>query len=260
MVGLPKSRTDSQTGETTTSQRKSRRYEARKKIRITENLKTKATQQNRTVQRTKNICMQRYGIIADARYTVKQNVIRLATTTHPLDIPRQPNNLKVHNLCRDKGKISKDLLETLGLNLGFGIALPPKKDKIPIDFEKIRRDIRIKFIEFPDEYDNKAFNKKLYIKKKNDIPLAKAPRAIERAINNFETATKEAFRNSWKRPFIGNLEKKKIELLREIRKERKYIIVGADKNLGPCIIELDQYINKCLTVHLNSTTTYKELI
>jgi hypothetical protein len=203
--------------------------------------------------------MKRFGIVADARYTVRQNILRLATTIHPLNLPRRPKNLKVHNLCQEKEKISKELLETLGLNLGFGIALPPQKDKIPIDFERIRRDIRIKYIELPVENNNTTFNKKLHIKK-NNRHLERAPRGIEKAIDNFETATKEAFKNSWKRPFIGNLEKKKIELLRQIRKERKYIIVGADKNLGPCIIELDQYINKCLTIHLNATNTYKELI
>ena len=248
---------ESQNGNDNIVQRKSRRYESRKKIRTT--TRRRESKPNKTLQRTKSICMQRFGIVADARYTVRQNVLRLATNTHPLDLPRRPNNLKVHNLCREPEKISKELLDTLGLNLGFGIALPPKKDKIPIDFERIRRDIRIKFIEFPDDSNNNTFNKKLHVKKDNPN-MAKAPREIERAINNFEQATKEAFNNSWKRPFVGNLEKKKIEMLRQIRKERKYIIVAADKNLGPCIIELEQYINKCMTVHLNATGTYKELI
>ena len=87
------------------------------------------------------------------------------------------------------------------------------------------------------------------------MQLDKAPRKIEKAFNKFEEATRKAF---GKRPQVGNLHKTKIELLRTIRKERKFIIVTADKNLGLCILEIEQYIKRCLSNHLVRKETYKE--
>ena len=58
---------------------------------------------------------------------------------------------------------------------------------------------------------------------------------------------------------IRNLKKNKIDILRAIRKEQEYIIVEADKNLGPFVMELDQYIERTFTDHLNNKSTYKEL-
>lgn len=57
---------------------------------------------------------------------------------------------------------------------------------------------------------------------------------------------------------MSNLEKSKIGLLRAIRKERKYIVVAADKNLGPCMLEIEQCINMCLDDHINKKETHME--
>jgi hypothetical protein len=78
-----------------------------------------------------------------------------------------------------------------------------------------------------------------------------APSKVEKAIDRFETTTTKAFEKSWKRAHIENLSQTKIDLLKKITTERKYIVVASDKNLGPCIIEIKQYINRCLTDHLN---------
>ena len=61
------------------------------------------------------------------------------------------------------------------------------------------------------------------------------------------------------RPHIENLERKRIDLLRQIKKERKLIIIAADKNLGPCIMEIEYYIERCLTDHLLNTANYRKI-
>ena len=71
--------------------------------------------------------------------------------------PRKPKNLKVHNLCRNDTEIITEIKDTLGLNLGFGISLPPNKKKLPIDFNRLRKSVRAKYIDFEE---NKEFNKK----------------------------------------------------------------------------------------------------
>ena len=115
--------------------------------------------------------------------------------------------------------------------------------------------MQVKFIEFPDYDTKRTYNPKLYIIREENLQLDKAPRKIEKAFNKFEEATRKAF---GKRPQVGNLHKTKIELLRTIRKERKIIIVTADKNLGLCILEIEQYIKRCLSNHLVRKETNKE--
>ena len=48
-------------------------------------------------------------------------------------------------------------------------------------------------------------------------------------------------------------------MLTQIKKEQKFIVIATDKNLGPAIMEINYYIQRCLTDHLNQTNTYKEL-
>ena len=136
----------------------------------------------------------------------------------------------------------------LGLNLGFGLNLPPNKRSLPIDFNRLRRNIRARFIDFENNDD---FDPKLYVRKTSS-KLAKAPSAIEATIDTFEQSCKNAFENSWKKPHFPNLKKSDLQILKTLRKERKFITLGTDKNLGPAIIELDHYIARCLTDHLNN--------
>ena len=48
-------------------------------------------------------------------------------------------------------------------------------------------------------------------------------------------------------------------MLSKIKKEQKIIVIATDKNLGPATIEIEYYIQRCLTDHLDQTNTYKEL-
>ena len=68
-----------------------------------------------------------------------------------------------------------------------------------------------------------------------------------------------ALGKTWSKPHVMNLEKCKIDLLQEIKKNRKYIIIATDKNLGPAIMEIDYYIHRCLANYLDDKNTYKEL-
>ena len=47
--------------------------------------------------------------------------------------------------------------------------------------------------------------------------------------------------------------------LKDLRENKNFIIVSSGKNLGPCIIERDRYINLALKNHLLDKKTYKRL-
>ena len=101
--------------------------------------------------------------MADPTKTIRGNVKNFLTA--PLEERlRKPKNLKVHNLCRNEVETITEIKETLGLNLGFGISLPPNKKQLPIDFNRLRKSVRAKYIDFDE---NKKFNKKLYVQKHN---------------------------------------------------------------------------------------------
>jgi hypothetical protein len=257
-LGLNKTSISTSQTDNDKSRRKrpDRRKERRRKTRSIQrdanmNNNMESYLEQRTEQRIHDICKERFGIVADPRFSVTKNFHHLIDNCHPADLPRQAKTLKVHNLCADPSSINQDLLGTLRLNLNFGISLKPNKEKTPIDFERLRRSIRLKFTKFPPKKE--TFILKLYYK--SDWPPPNAPKAIEMAVNK----TKKAFMKSWKHPHLENLEQNKIDLLKSIKKERKYIIIASDKNLGPCIIEIDRYIKKYLEDHLNKTITYKEL-
>ena len=48
-------------------------------------------------------------------------------------------------------------------------------------------------------------------------------------------------------------------MLSKIKKEQTFIVIATNKNLGPAIMEINYYIQRCLTDHLDQTNTYKEL-
>ena len=67
-------------------------------------------QKDTTHTKTYNLCHRKFEIIIDARYSVTQTAIHLInTTTNPTDLPRKPNNLKRHNLCKKKNQFRRGL-------------------------------------------------------------------------------------------------------------------------------------------------------
>ena len=213
-------------------------------------------QRKRSEQGAIDICMKHFGFYTDPKYTIKDNIRHLILTHDPLNLPRKPRNLKIHNLCTDQKALSKEILETLGLNLGHGIAMPIKKTN-PIDFERLRRTIRLKYVPFPPEDPNNRYNPKLRVASLWNPP--DAPKDVEDAIDMFEKAAKVAFQDCRKKPPITNMKKRIIDLLKQLKKDRKYIIIAADKNLGPCILDIELYISRCLGDHLDNTDIYEKV-
>ena len=119
-------------------------------------------QRKRFEQGAIDICMKHFGCYTDPKYTIKDNIRHLILTNDPLNLPRKPRNLKIHNLCANQKALSKEILETLGLNLGHGIVMPIKKTN-PINFERLQRTIRLKYVAFPPEDPNNRYNPKLRV-------------------------------------------------------------------------------------------------
>ena len=75
---------------------------------------------------------------------------------------------------------------------------------------------------------------------------------VERFIKNINRVFTKKSTKSNMLPFQRNL-------LAELRQNKKFVVFSADKNLGPCIIERQQYIKRALSDHLLDRTTYTRL-
>ena len=101
------------------------------------------------------------------------------------------------------------MLEPLGLNLGFGISMKPDKTTIPMDFDRLKRAVRLCFMKFGDKKEGEQYIKKIH--SKSDWALPTAPKTVELAIENYEAVVSTAFNNSWKQEYVVNLGENKIK-------------------------------------------------
>ena len=106
------------------------------------------------------------------------------------------------------------MLETLGLNLRFGISMKLDNTKIPMDLNRLKRAVRLCFVKFGDKKKEEQYIKKLH-SKSNWEPTA-APKTVELAIENYEAAVTTAVNTNWKQEHVVNLEEKKIKILSKI--------------------------------------------
>ena len=56
-----------------------------------------------------------------------------------------------------------------------------------------------------------------------------------------------------------NLTQSEIQTLKQIKKEKKLIVLNTDKNLGPAIMETTKYYQHAFQDHLSNQTNYKEI-
>ena len=100
--------------------------------------------------------------------------------------------------------------------------------------------------------------KKLYIK--STWPPPRAFSTIEKRLNAFESKILH-FKNNIRanQNASTNLDKQQLHCLRFLKNNNDIIVLMADKNLGPAIMEKQKYVNAILQQHLLDKSTYKLL-
>ena len=209
-----------------------------------------------SIQSARDICTRRYGITCDQNKNKYANLrTHLLTTPYNHLTNDWPRNLKVHNLCDDPLSVPPRLLKVLGLGLGYCVSLKRDPNINPIDIPRLIQDIRTKCMLGNDS--DPDFDRKLHVKRPDWKP-DHAPDELEQALTQFVNAANAAFKRSRALPHISNLAPTDLQSLRNIPKERKYCVVDTDKNLGPCIMEMDLMIRRSLHDHLLDTSSYEE--
>lgn len=168
----------------------------------------------------------------------------------------RPRNMGVHNLCKNR-QPPPGTTALLGLGLNF---IPQKRFPKP-DFketaERFLRDVRIRFM-FPGDRPNndRAYDPKLYIR--SEITPEEASRHVENCTTSFLDGLRTLIQNN-KVTKATNLTRHQQQTLKILIENDDFIVFMADKNLGPCIMEREEYIKWVLTDHLLDYKTYKQL-
>jgi hypothetical protein len=102
-----------------------------------------AYREKTSLQSAHDVCVRRFGFACSHNNSKYTNLEEHLWTTAYKDLNgSMPSNLKVHNLCQDPLGISPQLLQVLGLGLGFCVSLCRNPAENPMNLARLRHDIR----------------------------------------------------------------------------------------------------------------------
>jgi hypothetical protein len=153
-----------------------------------------------------------------------------------------------HNLCTIL-RPPTNYRALLGLGLNFCPTPKFTTHNIQPNCERFQRDLYTKSFMAPN---NKPLPK-LFMRSEWSPPIHLVNKSLQRRTGLFIKRTKQLFVKKRSR---SNLLPYQRHLLMTLRNNKNFVIINADKNLGPCIIERQQYIDRALKDHLTDRTTY----
>jgi hypothetical protein len=170
---------------------------------------------------------------------------------------RQPNNLVVHNLCHTL-QPPHGTINLLGLGLKYCIVPPKATPNIRECMQKLAYKVRTKhYLLTNDRTQQTDYIPQLYIKLKNWFPPP-APLTTEDLMTVLEKNLHEASRiNNQQNYNFTSLTPTQKTTLNEFKHSREFIILPTDKNLGPAVMNRDDYMTQVLKEHLLKPTYLK---
>jgi len=171
----------------------------------------------------------------------------------------KPHNLTYHNLCT-KHEPPPGTKQLLGLGPKFIIQTFRPKIDYDQTFRAFRRDARLKhFFSNPDNLSNQKSEEvpyRLYIKSDWNPPPGSD--TFEQKLDNFEKDIREKIMSKNSRQGT-NLNKMQLQAKRLLKNNRHIIVLLADKNLGPVIMDRTTYIQRINEEHLDDADTYTKI-
>ena len=206
-----------------------------------------------------------FGFVADIHKPIRHNAADYLAQMSPWAYFNRPSNMAFHDLT-SKINPPKNLRTLLGLSLKF---IPCPRYNTPwatyenITFPRLNHDFRIKAyladrLDPTEEDDDNPFNSRLYVRSEWNPPdhLYPFPRELPRRIHAFQTFLQGVITRSKSKP---NLLPHQRHALDYLRSQTSLLVVQCDKNLGPAVIEREEYIKLVIRDHLSDTTTYQRL-
>jgi len=199
---------------------------------------------------------QQYGFVADPDQPLWYNVEKRLGEMESAEYYSRPTNMACHNYLVENG-LPPGTKSLLGLGLNY--CLKPKLiDTTEKTFDRFTGDIRRKYafsINPPEDTDG-DYIKELYIKSDYEFPLASD--VIEEALSDFQRViqAEQAEIRARRKP-KRNLTPAQWELIQFLKRNDMYIVVEADTNLGPCILDRIVYIRRGISEHIGNERNYR---
>jgi hypothetical protein len=162
----------------------------------------------------------------------------------------QPKNLSVHNLCTNTPP-PQGTDKLLGLGLKYCVANPKPIQNTKQCLLKLAYKIRTKqYLLQNESKSSDIYIPQIYVKLKGWNPPP-APLDIENCITDFERNLQDAIKSNKKlKHNYNNLTPPQQQTLNLLKNNNEFIIMPTDKNLGPAIMNREEYIQLCLSHHL----------
>ena len=168
------------------------------------------------------------------------------------DYFRRPSKMAYHNLC-EKLSPPPGTSQLLGLGLKFCIERPVPRPDIRTSIFRLRRQVRLREWLKKNASLSDNYIPNLYVPSKFDPPPASAE--IEDSMMFMASEIEDQIAKNIRRRHF-NLSKQQRHTLQRIQQDLRFIVVATDKNLGPAILERDNYIERVYTDHLDCRVTY----
>ncbi len=228
-----------------TSQRRAKRYK-----------KWEAERENLTLnlrhQKIKLTCLSNFGFCANPQQSLQRNFNKAISQPPSQLFNKQPTNLAFHNLCT-KNELPPCTRQLLGLGLKYCLASSSLQQKTNTTALKVAYSIRTRhYLQTNSVSQDAEYIKQLYKKNKRwDPPPASL--AIEDSITLFEKTLKTEQNNLLKKfshTNLSNLTTSQIATLKLLQSNKNIIIKPTDKNLGPAVMDTENYVHQVLKEHL----------
>ena len=177
------------------------------------------------------------------------------------DYWNRPNNLAFHDLTSTL-RPPPNLRSLLGLGLKF-IPTPYRTNSITTLLKRdnglayLDRTLRLRcFFCAQGNHEPRDCYSKLRVPSDWNPPDIFFPTILTHRLFQFQVKLRKLFRRTRSLP---NIAKHHRNALQYLRLQNKFIIAQCDKNLGPAIIEREEYIKLAIRDHLNDATTYLRL-
>ena len=199
-----------------------------------------------------------YMYTIDFNKTIRQNSLTILSELTPKFLSQRITNSAFHNLCDDTTSIPPYITNLLGLGLNFTITPSTTSPIRSLDTDRFTRDFyrRVQFNGLPfilDPDDPQA----LYIPDTTWEPDFPANEQFAIRCSDFILKVTDLFQH--KRTPTRTLLPLQEKALSWLKEHPEIMVVKTDKNLGPAIIEREQYFQYAWRDHLSDRNTYRRL-
>ena len=213
-----------------------------------------------TLHRTTTYCRQKFGFVVNPTYTHWSNKTTVLKSVSTSKYFNPITNLTFHNLCK-KHAPPTGTKQLLGLGHKFIPQRPLPTQNLHSTFSEFARNVRLKYTFSDDNQNSNTFTKndrKIYIK--STWSPEHGNNELENRLNKFHTHLQYlTSRNLQSINKSTNLTRPQTETLSKLKADPHTITLLTDKNLGPVVMDRQEYINRVFSDHLLDNNTYQRL-